>query len=133
MLKKTITYTDFDGNERTEDFYFNLTKAELTEMELSEQGGLQKVIERISAEKDSKKILEIFKKLILDAYGEKSIDGKRFIKSQELKDGFMQTNAYSDLFIELANDADKAADFINAIIPSIPQDVVPQTHPALNK
>ena len=120
MLKKTITYTDFDGNERTEDFYFNLTKAELTEMELSEQGGLQKVIERISAEKDSKKILEIFKKLILDAYGEKSIDGKRFIKSQELKDGFMQTNAYSDLFIELANDADKAADFINAIIPSIP-------------
>ena len=102
MLKKTITYTDYDGNERTEDFYFNLTKAEITEMELSHDGGLTKLIEKIVAEQDSKRIVEIFKDLILRAYGEKSPDGKRFVKNQELRDAFAQTEAYSDLFMELA-------------------------------
>ena len=120
MLKKTIKYTDYDGNERTEDFYFNLTKAEITEMELSHDGGLVKLIEKIVAEQDSKRIIEVFKDLILRSYGEKSPDGKRFIKNQELRDAFAQTEAYSDLFMELASDADSAAAFVNGIVPTMP-------------
>jgi hypothetical protein len=120
MLKKTMTYTDFDNNERTEDFYFNLTQAELTELEASAQGGLKKTIEKLVAEQDQKKIVEIFKDLILRAYGEKSLDGKRFIKNQELREAYSQTNAYSDLFIELATNAEAATAFINGITPVIP-------------
>lgn len=120
MLKKTIKYIDYDGNERTEDFYFNLTKAEITEMELSHDGGLVKLIEKIVAEQDSKRIIEIFKDLILRSYGEKSPDGKRFIKSQDLREAFAQTEAYSDLFMELASDADSAAAFVNGIVPTMP-------------
>lgn len=117
MLKKTITYTDFEGNQRTEDFYFNLTKAEVAEMELSEDGGLTKMLNKIVAEQNSKRIVEIFKDLILRAYGEKSLDGKRFVKNQEIRDAFSQTQAYSDLFMELVNDPDASAAFVNAIIP----------------
>lgn len=117
MLKKTMKYTDFDGNERTEDFYFNLTKAEVTEMEMSTEGGLTKSLNKIVAEQDSKKIIESFKDLILRSYGEKSPDGKRFIKSQELRDSFSQTEAYSDLFMELATNAEMASAFVNGIIP----------------
>ena len=120
MLKKVISYKDYDDNERTETFYFNLTKAEVTEMELSIDGGLIKQIEKIVAEKDSKRIIELFKDIILKSYGEKSPDGKRFIKSQELRDAFAQTEAYSELFIELATDADSAAAFINGIVPTVP-------------
>lgn len=118
MLKKTIKYTDYEGNERTEDFYFNLTKAELTEMELSTEGGLTTYIEKIVATQDSKKIIAIFKELILKSYGEKSLDGRRFIKNAELVDSFAQTEAYSELFMELAMNADAAAAFINGIIPA---------------
>jgi len=118
MFKKTITYTDFDGNERTEDFYFNLTKAEVTEMELSAKGGLVKQLQKIVAEQDSKRIVEIFKDLILKAYGEKSPDGRRFVKNDEIRDSFSQTGAYSDLFMELATDAELASTFINGIVPS---------------
>lgn len=120
MLKKTITYTDYDGNQRTEDFYFNLNKAELTQMELSHDGGLVKTINKIVATQDAKRIVEIFKDLILKAYGEKSPDGKRFIKSSELQDGFAQTEAYSELFMELATNADAAASFVNGITPPVP-------------
>lgn len=119
MLKKTMTYVDYDGNERTEDFYFNLTKAEVTEMELSHTGGMVKLLEKIIAEKDTKRIIEIFKDLILKAYGEKSADGKRFVKSKEISDAFAQTEAYSDLFMELATNADSAKDFVNGIIPKL--------------
>lgn len=119
MLKKTITYVDYDGNERTEDFYFNLSKAEIAEMELSAEGGLTKLIERIVAAQDGKKIVEIFKDLILRAYGEKSPDGKRFIKSPELRDAFAQTEAYSELFMELATNADASTAFVNGIIPQV--------------
>lgn len=119
MLKKTITYIDYDGNERTEDFYFNLTKAECAEMELSADGGLSKMMEKIVAEKDNKRIIEIFKSIVLKAYGEKSPDGRRFVKSDELRDAFMQTEAYSDLFMELATNADAAAAFVNGIVPTI--------------
>lgn len=118
MLKKTIKFTDYDGNERTEDFYFNLSKAEITEMELTQTGGLVRLIEKIVAEQDSKRIIEIFKDLILRSYGEKSPDGRRFIKNKEIQEAFSQTEAYSELFMELATDADAAADFVNGIIPA---------------
>ena len=118
MLKKTISYTDFDGNERKEDFYFNLTKAEAVEMELSANGGLTKALTKIVMELDSKKIVESFKDLILRSYGEKSLDGKRLIKNQELRDNFSQTEAYSELFMELSGNAEAASDFINGIIPN---------------
>lgn len=118
MLKKTITYTDYNGSERTEDFYFNLTKAEIMEMEMSTTGGLTEMINRIVAAQDAPAIIEIFKKLILKAYGEKSPDGKRFIKSEELSTAFSQTEAYSQLFMELATNADEASKFVNGIVPS---------------
>lgn len=117
MLKKTITYTDYDGNERTETFYFNLSKAEVAEMEVSVGGGLSKQIENIISEQDAKRIVELFKDVILKAYGQKSPDGKRFIKSQELRDQFSQTEAYVVLFMELATDADAGAAFFKSIIP----------------
>ena len=118
MIKKSITYTDYNGIERTEDFYFNLTKAEVMEMELSTTGGLAEMIQRIVAAKDQPAIIKIFKDLILKAYGEKSLDGKRFIKSEEIRTGFEQTEAYSQLFMELATDADAAAKFVNGIVPT---------------
>ena len=118
MLKKTITYTDYNGVERTEDFYFNLTKAEIMEMELSTTGGLSEMITRIVNAKDAPAIIKIFKDLILKAHGEKSADGKRFVKSQEISDAFAQTEAYSILFMELSTDADAAAKFVNAIVPA---------------
>ena len=118
MLKKTITYTDYNGTERTEDFYFNLSKAEITEMEMGVKGGLTETITRIVAAQDSPAIIKIFKDLILKAYGVKSPDGKRFEKSEELSTEFAQTEAYSNLFMELAFDANKAAEFINGIVPA---------------
>lgn len=128
MLKKTVTYIDYDGNERTEDFYFNLTKAECTEMELSFDGGLSSMIQRVVSSQDSKRIVEIFKDLILKAYGEKSPDGRRFIKTPEIRDGFAQTEAYSELFMDLATNADSAAVFVNGITPTVSA-VVPVSDP----
>lgn len=117
MIKKTITYTDYDGNERTEDKYFNLSKPELIEMQMSEAGGLEKKIEKISQEQDVAKIIELMKDIIQKSYGVKSDDGKRFIKNQEILDEFMQSEAYSELFMELATDANAASEFINGILP----------------
>lgn len=119
MLKKTFTYTDFNGVERTEDHYFNLSKAELMEMELSTTGGLAEMINKIVAAQDAPAIVKIFKDLVLKAYGQKSADGRRFIKSKELSDEFSQTEAYSQLFMELATDADAAAAFVNGIVPAM--------------
>ena len=118
MLKETITYTDYNGVERTEDFYFNLTKAEIMEMEMSTTGGLAEMIQRIIAAQDAPAIIKIFKELVLKAYGEKSPDGKRFIKSDDIATGFAQTEAYSILFMKLATDADAAAKFVNGIVPA---------------
>lgn len=118
MLKKTITYVDYNGSERTEDFYFNLTKAEIMEMELSTTGGLSEMIGRIVAAQDAPAIIKVFKELVLKAYGQKSADGKRFVKSAALSEEFAQTEAYSILFMELATDADAAAKFVNAIVPA---------------
>lgn len=117
MLKKTMTYTDFNGETRKEDFFFNLTRAEVTELELSENGGLSEKIKRITESKDVPEILRIFKNLILKSYGVISPDGKRFIKSPELSEEFSQTEAYSDLFMELAQNSDSAAAFVNGIMP----------------
>ena len=117
MFKKTITYTDFNGNERTEDFYFHLSKAELAEMDLSKAGGFQAYIERIIAAEDRETMVAIFKDIILKTYGEKDETGKRFIKSDELATAFSQTPAYSELFMELVSDADAAAAFINGVVP----------------
>ncbi len=119
MLKKTITYTDCNDVERTEDFYFNLSKAEVIEMELTTTGGMTKVIDKIISTQDTPALFRIFKDLILKSYGEKSLDGKRFIKSEELSEAFSQTEAYSELLTELVSDADKASEFVNAIIPKV--------------
>ena len=116
MLKKTIKYTDYDGNEREEDFYFNLNKAEVTEMELSKQGGLSEYIKRIVAAQDAPSLVELFKELICKSYGEKSLDGKRFVKSKELTEEFTQTEAYAELFVELASNAEEATKFVNGIM-----------------
>lgn len=129
MLKKTITYKDYNDNERTEDFYFNLSKAESMEMEMSINGGLSEMIRRIVAAQDQPTIIATFKTIILKAYGEKSPDGRRFIKSEELSKAFSETEAYSQLYMELATNADAAAAFVNGIVP---KDVDPQpAKPAL--
>lgn len=132
MLKKTITFTDFNGNERTEDFYFNLTKAECMEMELGTAGGMQSMIEKIISEQDNQKMVAIFKDIILRSYGEKSPDGKHFYKSAEISAGFASTEAYSELFMELAGNAEAAANFINAVVPDVGQGAVtPQALPGV--
>ena len=118
MIKKTITYKDYNQVDRTEDFYFNLSKAEVMEMEMSTSGGLAEMITRIVAAQDQPATIKIFKDLILKAYGEKSPDGKRFIKSDELSTAFSQTEAYSQLFMELATDAEAASAFVNGIVPA---------------
>lgn len=117
MLKKTIKYTDYNGLDREEDFYFNLTKAEIMEMEMGTVGGMSEMIQKIVSTKDAPAIIKIFKELVLKAYGEKSADGKRFIKSKEIAEAFSQTEAYSNLFMELATDSDAAAAFVNGIVP----------------
>lgn len=118
MLKKTIKYTDFNGVERSEDFYFNLTKAEIMEMEMGTTGGLSEMINKVIAAKDVPTIIKMFKDLVLKAYGVKSDDGRRFIKNDAIRDEFAQTEAYSELFMELATDSDKAAAFVNGIVPA---------------
>lgn len=118
MLKKTITYTDYNGTERTEDFYFNLSKAEIMEMEMGTAGGYAEMIQRVVAAQDASTIIKIFKDLVLKAYGEKSLDGKRFVKNAELSEAFSQTEAYSILFMELATDSDAAAKFVNGVMPA---------------
>lgn len=117
MLKKTITYTDYNGHQRTEDFYFNFNKAELVELELSASGGLTVMMDRIIAAEDNPTLFKIFKDLVLKAYGIKSDDGRKFIKNQKVRDDFAQTEAYSVLVMELVSDAEKAAEFFNLIIP----------------
>ena len=118
MLKKTVTYTDYNGTERTEDFYFNLSKAEVIEMETTTAGGYANMLENIIKAQDLPSIVSIFTELVLKAYGQKSPDGKRFIKSEELSTEFSQTEAYTNIFMELAMDADAASKFVNGIIPA---------------
>lgn len=117
MIKKTINYTDYNGVERTEDYYFNLNEAELTEMEMGTEGGYSEMVSRIVAAQDTPAIIKIFKEFIMKSYGVKSPDGRRFVKTAELSEEFSQTAAYSKLFMELATNADEAAAFLNGIVP----------------
>ena len=117
MLKKTITYTDYDGLERTEEFRFNLTKAELMDMELTTVGTFSKLMQKIIDEKDMVRLAKYFKELILKSYGVKSDDGKRFIKSPELSEAFSQTEAYSELYMELLSNSEYAVKFIQEVMP----------------
>ena len=128
MLKKIITYTDYNGVERTEPFYFNLSKAELMEMELGVTGGMTEMLNKIINAKDGPSLMKTFKEMIMKSYGVKSDDGKRLIKSEELSIAFTQTEAYSVLFMELITDDKAAADFVNGIIPNeIQAEVATQT------
>lgn len=123
MIKKTITYTDFDGNERTEDFYFHLTEAEVADWELGIEGGLSRQLLTIIKSKDIRKIIPIYKEIILKSYGEKSPDGRRFIKNDEVRDNFIQTQAFSDLYMSLALDAEAGSNFIKGVMPKMDETV----------
>ena len=122
MVVEKIKYTDFNGLEREEDFMFNLTEAEITEMELTTDGGLSDSIKKIIAAQDTPEIIKVFKMLLLKSYGEKSADGRRFVKSEKLSEEFSQTNAYSQLFMKLATDDKAAVAFINGIMPDSMQE-----------
>ena len=117
MFKKTLTYTDYEGKQIKEDFYFNLSKAEILEMQLEVDGGFDAKLQRIVDAKDLPSIIKIFKDFILRSYGVKSDDGKRFIKSDKLREEFSQSIAYSEIFMEFATNAESGSVFINSIIP----------------
>ena len=119
MIKWPITYTDYNGDEQTEEFYFNLNKAEVMEMNLNANGAYAQYLQRIVDMRDGKKIAEEFRHLILNSYGEKSPDGRRFIKSEESKEAFAQSEAYSELYMLLATDAAAAEKFINGVMPKM--------------
>lgn len=129
MLKKSITYTDFNGEEITEDFFFHLSKAELVELEMSQKEGLSQYLENIIKAENGQEIMTIFKKLLLQAYGQRSPDGKRFVKNEGLRQEFLSSEAYSELFMELVTDADAAAAFINGIIPATLADDLKKIQP----
>lgn len=121
MISEKITYTDYNGKERTETFYFNLSKAELTELQNSVDGGFGAYLNRIRDAENIPELVKVFKEIILMSYGEKSEDGKYFLKKKngvQLSELFEQTEAYSVLFMKLANDDKAAAQFVNGIIPA---------------
>lgn len=118
MLKKTIKYEDYNGNTLEEDFYFNLTKAEIAQMELEVPGGMSATLEKVTKAQDTPALINIFQDLILRSYGVKSDDGKRFVKNAKMREEFSQHAAYSVLFMELATNAEAAAEFVNGIIPA---------------
>jgi hypothetical protein len=126
MISKTVTYTDFNGLERTEEHLFNLSKAEVATMEMSTQDGLGKKLQDIVNSKDGATIIATFKSIVLDSYGKKSEDGRSFFKSQQLRDEFASTEAYSEIFWELATNADAASAFVRGILPKTPQQDIPK-------
>jgi hypothetical protein len=117
VLKKSIKFENYDGAEVTEDYYFHLSKADLVELEMTHKGGLQAYIERVVKSQDGRAIIEEFKRLILMSIGQKNDDGTRFIKNEELRQDFLASPAYDVLFMELVTDAEKAAQFVNGIVP----------------
>ena len=131
MVKKTVSYRDFDGNQRTEDYYFNLTPADVVELENSMNGGLSQLLEKITKENDQTQIIQYFKKIVLDSYGVKSLDGRTHVKTEELRNEFKSTMAYSEIFMDLATDAKAAADFVNGIMP--PKEVLDKYTERINK
>lgn len=134
MLKKVFTFKDYNGLERTETHYFNLTKSELMKKEMSINGGLTEMIKRVSETLDAPVIMDIFEDLILSSYGKKSDDGRRFIKSKEISEEFKQTEAYDQLFMELITNSEAAAAFFKAIVPEDAlEEAEKAQHPALAK
>lgn len=127
MLKKPIKFVDYNGVPREEVFYFNLSKVEVTEMEVSVNGGLTQYLEKIVAAQDQGQIIALFKELILKAYGEKSPDGRRFMKSPEITRAFAETEAFTELFMEFATNADAAAAFVEGILPKDMNQIEQQT------
>lgn len=123
MLKREFTYKDFEGKEVTETYYFNLTQAEVMELELSAYGGIEAMVNRLLEEKNTEDIVKLFKKIILMSVGEKSFDNRRFIKNDEIRDNFYQTEAYSQLFCELVTDGDKAHAFLRSLVSGTAQPV----------
>jgi len=120
MLQKKVNYVDYKGVQRSEVFFFNLSKAEVAEMELSHKGGLSEKIKRITeSDTNEDEIVKIFKEVIIKSYGVVSDDGRRFIKSEQMRSEFEQSAAYSELFMQLATDAEAAAAFFNGIMPQI--------------
>ena len=118
MFKKTITYSDFDGQSRTEDHYFNLSKAELIEMEMTTQGGYGRKMEAAIKAGEKSEIFKLIKELIVKSYGIKSPNGKTFIKSAEITNEFLQSEAYSVFLMDIISDAGKLSEFFNKIMPS---------------
>lgn len=142
MLKKSITYETFNGESVTEDFYFHLTKAELVEMEMSQEGGLAETLKRIIETQDAKEIIREFKNILRRSYGKKSPDGRRFIKNDQLWEEFESSEAYSVLFMDLVTDSDAAAEFVRRVIPQslsgeailsvVPKEAEPSEEPTEN-
>ena len=128
MYKITETYTDYDDNQRTEDFYFNYSEAELTDLQFSVSGGLAGMIDKIIKTNDMPKLVELFRELIQKAYGEKSNDGRRFIKSTELTKEFTEPVAYSQIYMRLATDSKAAQEFINKVVPKSMKDKMQQAN-----
>ena len=128
MYKITETYTDYDDNQRTEDFYFNYSEAELTDLQFSVSGGLAGMIDKIIKTNDMPKLVELFRELIQKAYGEKSNDGRRFIKSPELTKEFTESVAYSQIYMRLATDSKAAQEFINKVVPKSMKDKMQQAN-----
>lgn len=127
MIKKTITYQDYNGVARAEDFYFNLNRAEVIELEAATPGGLKHFLEEMVQTKDNHKLIEFVKELIRMSYGVKSPDGKYFTKTEESWTAFRYSEAFVELFLELGNNAEAATEFVNGIIP---QEILKATEPA---
>lgn len=127
MLKKTVTYTDYNGVERTEDFYFNLTRSELMEMHLTTEGGMDEKISSIIKAKSQPELEKLFKEILLKSYGKKSPDGRLFMKNDEIRAEFEASPVYDELYMKLFTDENAAADFVNGVIPQ----VQPKANPAM--
>lgn len=127
MLKKTVTYTDYNGVERTEDFYFNLTRSELMEMHLTTEGGMDEKINSIIKAKSQPELEKLFKEILLKSYGKKSPDGRLFMKNDEIRAEFEASPVYDELYMKLFTDENAAADFVNGVIPQVP----PKANPAM--
>lgn len=131
MLKYTTTYKDFNGNDKTDTFYFNLTRLECLELDLGVDGGMEGYLTNLVEQQDFRSLVREFKKIILASIGEKSLDGRQFVKTDEIRNGFAATNAFVDLFMRMATDTQFAIDFFNQVIPQIPDgdvqtaDVIP--------
>ena len=132
MLAKKIKYVDYNGDDQERTFLFNLNKAEIAEMEMTTPGGLVNHINKITDAQDLPELTALFKTLILKSYGEKSSDGQRFVKSKELSTEFSETEAYSELFVELISNADAAANFVNGIVPTVSNEQIAEAEKKLS-